>query len=100
MNLHDPLNDSEAKPRPANLFASRLSLLARPRFIDAVKAIEQIGEMLFSDARPVVLHASNAPLLLLAGQFNMHALANAAGILDGVLDQIGEHTTKIVRIAA
>src|SRR5258708_7482950 len=106
VSLDNPLHNGQAQPAAAWLntpwLAAQCSpfLPARARLIHAIEALKDIGQVLLGDARAVILHAHEAPALLFTGQFHIHTLPDAAGIFDSVLDQIGQHLSQILWIAA
>src|SRR6266566_7697502 len=101
VGLDDPLHNGQAQTATTWLPVIWLAALpARARLIHTIETLEQRGQVLLGDTRAIILHAYDAPAFLFNGQFNIHTFPNAAGIFYAILDQIGQHLSQILRIAA
>src|SRR5260370_42637947 len=77
-----------------------LLLPTRAGLIHAIEALKQVGEMFLGNAGAIILHTHNTPAFLFTAQFHVHAFSAAAGILDPILNEIGQHLSQILWIAA
>src|SRR6266478_9149011 len=106
VGLDNPPHNGQAQPAAAGLSVPWLAALHRPllparaRLIHAIEALKQIGQVLLGDAGAVILHTHDAPALLFTSQCYRHAFPDAAAIFDPILDQIGQHLSQILWIAA
>ena len=84
MLQHNRAGSRQAQPHSAGVFVTRT--------FKPIKGYEHLFMALHSNARPAIEHA-HRHLFIVATQFN----GRLAGVFDGVVQQVGDHTLKAQR---
>ncbi len=99
MDVCDPLDDG--KPQTAAVGRFRITFfctVARPRLVDPIETVEQVGEMLRSDARTGIRDAHPRGSIRSAG-FNANPFVIPGRIFYAVFDQVADHLDQVLPVS-